>query len=117
MVTPARRAQDIAARFSAAAYKPQVTYHRDHIRIETGVPESLSLDRWQALLAALECGDRFGLRGDADGRFAWAVVTTDACHHTDGGDVARRATDSSDNSPATAPPPGGWPPTSKELPT
>ncbi len=117
MVPPALRAQDIAASLTAAAYKPQVTWHSDHIRIETDVPESLSLRRWQALLAALERGDRFGLQRDAEGCLAWAAVFTGTSHRADDGSRLRRDTDSSQRAPATAPPPGGMANSLEELPT
>jgi hypothetical protein len=71
------RAQDIAARLSAAECDPRVSRHRDHIRIEVDVPESLSPLRWRIVLTALEGGDRFGLQDTAEGRIAWALVSTE----------------------------------------
>ncbi|MDT0265571.1 hypothetical protein RM844_04615 [Streptomyces sp. DSM 44915] len=74
MPAPVSRAQDIAARLTAAGFTPRLTHHPTHIRIETDVAEPVSTERWRLLLAALDLGDRFGLTGDAEKRTAWTHV-------------------------------------------
>ena len=84
MPAPASRAQDIAARLSAAGFTPRLTRHPTHIRIEADVAALVSPERWRLLLAALALGDRFGLTGDAEQRTAWAHIQnhpTTATHH------------------------------------
>ncbi|KAB8171114.1 hypothetical protein FH609_000465 [Streptomyces sp. 3MP-14] len=85
MPAPASRAQDIAARLSAAGFTPRLTRHPTHIRIEADVPATVSPERWHLLLAALALGDRFGLTGDAEQRTAWAHIhhgqSATATHH------------------------------------
>jgi hypothetical protein len=68
------RAQEIAARLAAAGCEPWITHHPGHISIETEVPEEPPPVRWKTLLAALEMGDRFGLRGKGESLTAWAAV-------------------------------------------
>ncbi|MFE7115378.1 hypothetical protein ACFU99_08130 [Streptomyces sp. NPDC057654] len=77
MPAPVSRAQDMAARLSAASYEPRVTRHPDHFRIESDASGPIPLFRWRALLTALEMADSFGLDGDADGQTAWVTVRTE----------------------------------------
>jgi hypothetical protein len=81
--TPVSRAQEIAARLAAAGCEPRVTHHPDRIHIETEVPEEPPPVQWKALLAALELGDQFGLRGKGDPLTAWATVSTEARERTE----------------------------------
>ncbi len=76
MPAPASRAQDIAARLTAAGYEPHVHRRLTRIHVVTKVPDEPSPARWQALLAALDRADRFGLRGNEHGLTAWALVWT-----------------------------------------
>lgn len=79
MPAPASRAQDIAARLTAAGYEPHVRRRLNRIHVVTKVLGEPSPTRWQALLAALDRADRFGLRGNEHRLTAWALVWTMPC--------------------------------------
>ncbi|MCF3102932.1 hypothetical protein IPZ58_15225 [Streptomyces roseoverticillatus] len=75
MPTHDARVQDIAARLHAVGFTPRVTDHDTHTHIETEVPERVTAESWQELLAALAAADWSGMTtGNKSGRSAWAGV-------------------------------------------
>lgn len=73
------RAEDIAARLSAAGLTPRVEQHQEATSIEAEVPESLSAESWREVLEVVAEADRFGLLANSlNGRTLWAAVSTTA---------------------------------------
>ncbi|MGP8300190.1 hypothetical protein ACTPOK_20115 [Streptomyces inhibens] len=74
MRSPEARADDIAARLSAAGFAPRLQHHDDRIAIEMEVSGSASEEAWRELFPLLETADRFGLISSGSDRIAWAAV-------------------------------------------
>lgn len=83
MPLPASRAEVIAARLSAAGFEPRVKHFPRFLRVEIDPPSSASAATWRDLLAVLETADRFGLKSNARGCTAWALIDKSA-HDTTG---------------------------------
>ena len=74
MPDPVVLLNSISAALSRAGFKSRVRRLPGHFRIEVDTNETFREERWAALIAALEQGDRFGLEASATGAVAWALV-------------------------------------------
>lgn len=73
------RAERLRAQLFATGFTPRVLDHDDHVSVETHVPDDLSEQSWQELLALLEGADWFGLVDSSErGRTAWAAISKEA---------------------------------------
>ncbi|MFE4174207.1 hypothetical protein ACFRR7_19520 [Streptomyces sp. NPDC056909] len=79
MSSPEGRAEQVAARLSEAGLTARFVDHDGHICVEAEVPDLVSAESWQELLAVLETGDSFGLAVTGDGgRIAWVAISKNA---------------------------------------
>ncbi|SES36671.1 hypothetical protein SAMN05421870_12035 [Streptomyces qinglanensis] len=78
MPQPEAVAHSIASAITVAGLTPHIKRQTGSIRIEVVTPEAMPAKTWNALLAALGRGDRFGMEVSAQGSVAWAAVLTGA---------------------------------------
>ncbi|PNE35718.1 hypothetical protein AF335_03430 [Streptomyces eurocidicus] len=64
----------MAERLTAAGFTPRVRHRKNHIHIETKVPDPVSAEVWRELLEVLETADSFGLVNGRSGCIAWAAI-------------------------------------------